>query len=84
MDLATWLKQQGRGAKGRLARAADVRWQTIHEIARGVTPRPETAKAIEVATGGAVTAAELLGLTSAPAAAEQQGGDVDRSTGTDG
>jgi hypothetical protein len=48
-------------AKGRLAAAAGLRWQTIDYIAKGQSvPRPSTARAIEQATDGAVRAADLL------------------------
>jgi DNA-binding transcriptional regulator YdaS (Cro superfamily) len=64
MRLSEWCAQQGEGAKTRLARACDVRWATIHDIVEGRSkPQPETARRIEHATEGAVTAAELLGLT---------------------
>lgn len=61
--LLAWLSVQpdGTAAKERLARAAHRRWQTIHLIARGEqAPRFGTAKAIEAATEGAVSAVELL------------------------
>lgn len=62
MDLATWRKKHP-GKLAELARAVGVRWQTLREIEIGKrTPFPKTAVAIEAATGGAVTAAELLGL----------------------
>jgi hypothetical protein len=42
-----------------------VRWQTLQRIAGGkATPKPKTARLIEVGTAGDVPAAVLLGLTS--------------------
>lgn len=67
MQLRAWLECQGKGATAALARAAGTRWATIHDIAKGHIPKADLAKRIEDATGGAVTAAELLGLTSATA-----------------
>jgi len=67
MDLSEYVAKHGTAVKKKIARKARLRWQTVHDIAEGnSTPRPETAKRIEKATGGAVTALELLGL--APAA----------------
>ena len=63
MTLAEYVAQHGKGAKRVLHEQTGLRWQTIHEIALGRTiPQLETAKKIEEATGGAVTALELLGL----------------------
>lgn len=66
MTLDEYIQEHGPGTKRRIAEAASLRWATVHDIARGATtPRPATAKAIEKATGGAVSAAELLGLSAA-------------------
>lgn len=66
MTLAEYIEQHGTKAKRDLAQKVGVRWATIHDIARGrAMPRPETAKAIEEATSGAVKAASLLGLDAA-------------------
>lgn len=66
MTLAEYIEKHGTKAKRELARKTGVRWATIHDIARGkAKPKPETAKAIEDATDGEVTALELLGLDAA-------------------
>ena len=63
MTLGEYIEQHGSAAKRAIAVAAGIRWATVHDIARGVSvPRAGTARRIEQATGGAVTAAELLGL----------------------
>lgn len=63
MQLREWLDRQGRGATAKLAREIGCeRWATVHEIANGHVPKPARAKAIEEATDGEVTAAEVLGL----------------------
>lgn len=68
--LAKWLDRNG-GAAGkrrlldllREKTGATLRWQTIDFIARGkATPRASTARLIEQATGGEVSAAALLGV----------------------
>lgn len=67
MTLSDYIEQQGTAAKRDLAKKTGLRWATIHDIARGAAqPKPDTARAIEEATGGAVTAIELLGLAPAP------------------
>jgi DNA-binding transcriptional regulator YdaS (Cro superfamily) len=66
MTLAEYVKVHGKKVKRVLAKKAGVRWATVHDIAEGrTTPRPETAKKIEKATRGQVTAASLLGLSAA-------------------
>lgn len=69
MDLGTWLKAEPGRSKLALARAAGVRWKTIHKTAQGRRPRVETALAIERATDGEVTVAELLQLPQSSEAA---------------
>lgn len=70
MTLSDYIEQRGSAAKRDLAKKTGLRWATIHDIARGAAqPKPDTAKAIEDATGGEVTAIELLGLAPAPAPA---------------
>lgn len=60
MRLATWAALRGRGALKWLERASGVSYGTIHKLARGGHRASyPTAKAIEQATGGAVTADEL-------------------------
>jgi DNA-binding transcriptional regulator YdaS (Cro superfamily) len=52
-----------KGGRLQLARDAGVTWQTINEIAQGRRrPRADLALRISRATGGAVSAAELMGL----------------------
>lgn len=54
-----------------LARGAGLRWQTVDDIIRGKhKPRVDTAKALSRATGGAVSAAEVLGLDHDPSTTE--------------
>lgn len=61
VTLSEYIAKHGTAAKRALADATGLRWATIHDIAEGrSTPKPETAKKIEAATGGDVTAAELL------------------------
>jgi hypothetical protein len=51
------------GGRTRLARGAGIRWQTVDDIVRGKhVPRASTAKAMAAATGGAVSAAAILGV----------------------
>lgn len=64
MTLTEYLART-KGGRTAIARAAGIRWQTVDEIARGqVTPRVTTARAISAATEGAVSVAELLGLSA--------------------
>lgn len=64
--LNRWLASR-EGGRTQLARAAGVRWQTVDDISRGKhVPRASTAIAISRATGGEVTAAELLGIEAHP------------------
>lgn len=64
--LARWVREQGDGARARLARRAGVQWQTVDAIVAGrVTPRVETARRLSDATDGAVSVAEILGITEA-------------------
>lgn len=66
VTLSEYLKREGKGAKSRLQRKTGLAYSTIHWIATGATvARPDTAKKIEKATGGAVTAAEILGVEAA-------------------
>src|SRR5690348_15574020 len=63
MDLATWRKQQPTGALAGLADKTGLRWPTLYDIASGKRrPTVESAKLIELHTGGAVTVAEMLDL----------------------
>lgn len=63
MRLREWLDREGPGAQARLERTAPIAHSTLSRIVNGLsTPKVETAKAIEAATGGEVTAAELLGI----------------------
>lgn len=74
MTLAEYLRRRGVGAKSELARKTGLAYTTIHYVARGKHPpshgggkwrvSSETAKKIEKATKGEVTAAELLGVAS--------------------
>lgn len=60
MRLQEWLSVEGR-TKAALAKAVGVRWRAIHRIATGErSPSLATALAIEKATGGEVTVAELV------------------------
>jgi len=62
-DLRSWLAAQPRGAKTRLARAADIAYSTLLAIEAGrARPLAATARRIEAATGGEVRAARILGL----------------------
>lgn len=61
MRLATWAALKGWGALKWLERESGVSYGTIHKLARGGhRASPDTALAIERATGGAVTAMELM------------------------
>lgn len=67
MTLSEYIAAHGTAAKRAIADRTGLRWATIHDIARGTQrPQPDTALAIEAATGGAVTAVELLGLPARP------------------
>ena len=69
VTLAEYLRHEGKGAKSRLQRKTGLAYSTIHWIATGATTaRPDTAKRIEEATEGVVTAVELLGLAPTEAA----------------
>lgn len=62
MKLSQWIKQQGAGAKAKLARATGLQFNTILYLVQGKhVPSPSTAIAISRATGGAVSILELLG-----------------------
>lgn len=59
--LGRYLSRTGR-SKYALAKAAALPWKTIHRLARGQhKPGERVASAVESATGGEVTAAELMG-----------------------
>lgn len=60
MRLNEWLDAK-LGTKQGLADACGVRWQAIHDVVNGATPRLELALAIERATDGRVTTAEMIG-----------------------
>jgi DNA-binding transcriptional regulator YdaS (Cro superfamily) len=64
--LTEWLVAHGgASAKRELATRAALTWSTVHDIARGKrVPSVSTARRIEAATGGSVSAASLLGLDS--------------------
>ena len=64
MTLAEYIAAHGGpAAKRALAEQAGLRWATVHDAVRGARgPSVSTARAIEAATGGAVSAASLLGL----------------------
>jgi hypothetical protein len=63
MTLQEYFEREGRGSRQRLATATGLRYATILDIANGKNvPRASTAKTIEAATAGAVSAAELLGV----------------------
>lgn len=59
MDLKTWLENEGYGAQQRLSKETDLAYTTIFHIANGRPCRPETARLISKATGGAVSPEEL-------------------------
>lgn len=83
MNLTDYVAKHGTAVKKEIARKARLRWQTVHDIAEGnSTPRPETAKRIEEATGGVVTALELLGI-SAPVPPAESAASL-APTGTEG
>jgi len=63
MDLAAWLKLPEHSKNG-LARKAGVCWQTINRVSKGGPCRPDTAKKIEAATDGQVSAATILGVAA--------------------
>lgn len=64
MRLSEYLRRQGKGAKSKLARDSGLAYSTLHWLERGEikNPRAATIRAIERATDGAVTMADLLGL----------------------
>lgn len=64
MLLEQWLRVQGHGALARLARDADLAYNTVHEIATGKRrARTDSALAIQAATSGEVTLDDLAGMT---------------------
>jgi len=64
--VASYLARTGR-SKYWLSKSSGLPWKTIHRLARGLhAPGHRVASAIERATGGEVTAAELLGLSATP------------------
>jgi len=71
MKLSTYLEQEGLSAAAFAARLG-VPASTVTRIMRGErTPRLETARKIEAATGGAVTGSDFLG-TVAPEEGEAE------------
>lgn len=61
--LQAYLDEQPRGTKARLARETGLAYSTIHWLAAGRTKaKAETAKLIANATGGELTAAQILGV----------------------
>lgn len=76
--VARWLEANGGpAAKRKLVALCEeaggrIRWQAIHMLAEGRsrTPRVETALLLERATGGEISARELLGLAPSIEAAE--------------
>lgn len=66
MRLGEWIDTQPRGAKAKLARDAQVQFNTIlYLIAGKHVPSFETARAVSAATGGIVTIEELCTRTAA-------------------
>src|SRR5262252_1190851 len=64
MQLAKWIKDQGRGARADLARDTGPAYNTVHEIYAGKRrANPGSAMAINRATGGAVTLEDLASVT---------------------
>jgi transcriptional regulator with XRE-family HTH domain len=62
-SLGQWLAEQPRGTKAQIARTAGLAYSTVHWIAAGtVRPKAATAERIAEATGGALSAAQILGL----------------------
>lgn len=59
MTLAEWLKAQKRGAATDLRRVAGVGWVTVWRARSGKPVSFRVAEAISVATGGAVSIADL-------------------------
>lgn len=65
MTLSEYVREHGTSSKRDLAMRAGLRWQTVHLIAEGLQrPKIETARRLSKATRGAVSVAELLGLSS--------------------
>lgn len=62
MDLDSYRRTKGRGAIRRLAEGAGLAPARLYEILRGHTPTVKTARKIEAASHGEVTAAEVLGV----------------------
>lgn len=70
--LSRYLARTGR-SKYSLAKAAELPWKTVHRLAKGKhTPGLRVAQAIESATEGEVSAAELLGIESSTLATVSQ------------
>lgn len=72
--LRDWLElQKERGVRApmtALVRGSGLTWAAVHRIVQGeAQPRALTAKALERATGGEVSAVALLGLAEGPATA---------------
>jgi len=61
--LQAYLDEQPRGTKARLARETGLAYSTIHWLASGrTTAKPKTARLIADASGGQLTAAQILGV----------------------
>jgi len=64
MKLADWIAKQPRGTVRRLAAREGVREATFYEAARHGLKRLDVAKRLSAVTGGAVSVAELMGLSA--------------------
>lgn len=67
MQLAEWVAREGIGAKSHLMRSAGVAYTTVLGAVAGKTRSKRVALALSAATGGEVSAAEILGVAETPA-----------------
>jgi hypothetical protein len=65
MKLSTWMAKQPRGRVRQLAAEYGIRLATFYDAAEHGLVRVDVARRLSEATGGKVSAAELLGLKGA-------------------
>ena len=69
--MGAYFARSPRGKKAQVVRDSGLAYSTVHWIAAGrVRPKVATAERIAAATGGELTAAQILGLADQPEAAE--------------
>lgn len=76
MTLSEWCEKEGRGALTRLTKATGLTFAAVSRVVKGTAQaRADTAKKLSDATGGAVSAASILGIDE-PVAVDEPGAEA--------